>query len=182
MSLSTSWLELQTTKKTNTDVSDESYVLYLRWTETHSVVHSFWRVSQVSFFPKALLSLDERLRTSYRWTDSYFSGPNSTDVFRTWPDLAQLAPPSWVWQTLMEEWWSTPDQNPILVRIWRSYWKVVYTPSCEYTWSRLNDTSSLKESLQLWKEQGVRAVWFHVEPGHAEWIPPLISNGRDGNR
>ncbi|XP_032799576.2 nudix hydrolase 8 isoform X1 [Daphnia magna] len=35
----------------------------------------------------------------------------------------------------------------------------------------------LKESLQAWTCNGVRGVWFEVEPAFSEWIPVLIQNG-----
>ena len=31
-----------------------------------------------------------------------------------------------------------------------------------------------KESLRTWTENGIRGVWFEVEPSSAEWIPVLI--------
>lgn len=30
------------------------------------------------------------------------------------------------------------------------------------------------ESLQVWTRNGVRGVWFEVEPAFSEWIPVLI--------
>merc|ERR1711872_1056291 len=38
-------------------------------------------------------------------------------------------------------------------------------------------TSQLLSSLVKWREEGVRAVWFHVAPSEASWMPALITQG-----
>ena len=38
-------------------------------------------------------------------------------------------------------------------------------------------TSQLLSSLAKWREEGVRAVWFHVAPSEASWMPALITQG-----
>jgi len=35
----------------------------------------------------------------------------------------------------------------------------------------------LELSLQEWKGEGVRGVWFHVQPLHSHWIPVLVNKG-----
>lgn len=37
--------------------------------------------------------------------------------------------------------------------------------------------SRLKTSISSWKEDGVRAVWFHVKHQDASWVPVLVNNG-----
>merc|ERR1712172_438729 len=37
--------------------------------------------------------------------------------------------------------------------------------------------SQLLSSLAKWQEEGVRAVWFHVAPSEAAWMPALIAQG-----
>ena len=38
-------------------------------------------------------------------------------------------------------------------------------------------STQLLSSLTKWHEEGVRAVWFHVAPSEASWLPTLIAQG-----
>ena len=37
----------------------------------------------------------------------------------------------------------------------------------------------LLRSLQVWREGGVRAVWFHVDTGQVDWVPVLAKQVTD---
>ena len=37
--------------------------------------------------------------------------------------------------------------------------------------------SRLESSLAAWRQEGVRAVWFHVGHDQSHWVPVLVSAG-----